>query len=75
MALTKRESMGLNQLPEFCPESQASLSRDIIELAKVSSTDLTINDICIWKASNIVRNLRAGVIVIDSLETNETVWR
>ena len=88
MSLTKRDSIGVNKPPEFCRESHMPLSRDIKEQAKVSSTDLEINGIRIWKASNIidkyipkigknymkcVQNLRAGVNVIEPLKPNQEV--
>ena len=84
MKLTRSNSVGLNRLPEFDRDSHASLSRDIKKHAKINSTDLTINDIRTWKASCTVntfnqqinghfmkgvRNLPAGVKVIDPLKT------
>ena len=78
------DSVGKNALPEFCPESQATLSHDIIELAKTSSTAIATNDIKTWKATCVtkshkvkgnfmasIRNLRTGVVVIEPLQTNK----
>ena len=88
MKLTKSNNVGLNILPEFDLSSQASLSHNITEQAKISYSDLAINDIHAWKNSctvntfnkeikghfmKSVRNIRTGVIVIDPLKTKPEV--
>ena len=45
MKLTTGTTVGVNILPGFDRSSHASLSRDLTEQAKISSSDLAINDI------------------------------